>query len=545
MCKARLVTNPQEMPAWADLETFAVRELTIKELVARDRRFLRISAAGISADFSRQRIDLPVVNSLVSLMEQVGVPELRDAMFRGENINTTENRAVLHVALRNAEATGLVVDGVNVANNVESVLTRMNDFADQIRNGSWKGITGKTVNRIINIGIGGSDLGPAMANQALHDYAIPGISFGFVSNVDPNDMKQALEDCDPERTLFVVVSKTFTTSETIANALTAKNWIIDSLASHDAHQIIERHFVAVSTNKQAVAAFGINTANMFEFWDWVGGRYSMVSAVGLSTMIAVGGSNFRELLRGFHAMDEHFKTAPINENMPMLMGAIALWNRDFLRIETTAVLPYAHYLNRLPAYLQQLTMESNGKRVRKDGSLVEYNTSGIIWGEPGTNGQHSFYQLLHQGTSIVACDFIVIAKEIGNSSPQQPILVANALAQAAVLSIGVTQDELKSGGDTSDLVAHREMPGNRPVTILMMQELSPFTLGSLMALYEHSVFVQGAIWGINSFDQWGVEIGKKVATGIVESFSDNSLVEKFDLSTQHSIREYRQMLQGS
>ena len=327
----------------------------------------------------------------------------------------------------------------------------------------------------------------------------------------------------------------------MANAEVAKAWIISSLPDSSPLQVVEHHFVAVSTNTRAVEDFGINPVNMFEFWDWVGGRYSMVSAVGLSTMIAVGPSNFNEILRGFHEMDHHFLTAPPRENVPMLMGALAVWNRDFLNIETTAVLPYSHFLSRFPAYLQQLTMESNGKRVRKDGSLVHYNTGAIFWGEPGTNGQHSFYQLLHQGTSVVACDFIVVANEYGSSSPQQPILVANALAQASVLSIGVTQEELRNEGNPSDLLAHKEMPGNRPVTLLMLDQLTPFTLGSLVALYEHSVFVQGAIWGINSFDQWGVELGKKVATGIADSFSDASLITTFDSSTQYSIKEYLRM----
>ena len=535
------MTDPQELPAWAELTTFAERDLSVRELITHNRDFLRLTAASIIADFSRQRIDRPAIDSLIKLVEQARVPQLRDSMFLGDAINTTEDRSVLHIALREPETAQILVDGANVIDEVHLVLQKMQGFTDQVRSGTWKGVTGKSINRVINIGIGGSDLGPAMANQALHDYVTPEISFAFVSNVDPNDLKQALETSDPERTMFIVVSKTFTTSETMANATAAKNWLIESLPSCDSQQVVEQHFVAVSTNAQAVSAFGIDSTNMFVFWDWVGGRYSMVSAVGLSTMIAVGNENFREMLRGFHEMDEHFKNAPIEKNIPMIMGAIAVWNRDFLNIETTAVLPYAHYLNRFPAYLQQLTMESNGKRVRRDGSLVRYNTSAIFWGEPGTNGQHSFYQLLHQGTSIVACDFVVVANEPNNLSPQQPTLVANAFAQAAVLSVGVTQDELRSHGDSSDLVAHREMPGNRPVTILMIEQLTPSTLGALLALYEHSVFVQGAIWGINSFDQWGVELGKKVATGIAESFSDNLLVEKFDESTQHSIRQYLQL----
>lgn len=535
------MTDPVDTPAWAELSTFAKRDLSIRTLVDQDRSFLRLTAAGISADFSRQRVDQSACEALLHLIDQTSVTDLRDRMYRGDAINSTEGRSVLHVALRAPESDHLMVEGVDVSHDVQSVLDRMRHFSDQIRSGQWRGATGKPINRVINIGIGGSDLGPAMAYRALHDFEIPGLSCAFVSNVDPQDMSEALDQSDPERTLFIVVSKTFTTAETMANAEVAKTWITSSLPDSSPLQVVEHHFVAVSTNTRAVEDFGINPDNMFEFWDWVGGRYSMVSAVGLSTMIAVGPSNFNEILRGFHEMDHHFLTAPPQDNIPMLMGALAVWNRDFLNIETTAVLPYSHYLSRFPAYLQQLTMESNGKRVRKDGSLVQYNTGAIFWGEPGTNGQHSFYQLLHQGTSVVACDFIVVANEHGSNSPQQPILVANALAQASVLSIGVTQEELRNQGNPSNLLAHKEMPGNRPVTVLMLDQLTPFTLGSLVALYEHSVFVQGAIWGINSFDQWGVELGKKVATGIADSFSDASLITTFDSSTQYSIKEYLRM----
>ena len=537
------MTDPVNTPAWAELSALAKRDLSMRTLIDQDRSFLRLSAEGVSADFSRQLVDQSTCDALMRLIEQTSVSDLRDCMFRGDFINTTEGRSVLHVALRAPEADHFIVDGVDVSHDVHSVLDRMRHFSDQIRSGQWKGATGKPINRVINIGIGGSDLGPAMTYRALRDFEMPGLSCAFVSNVDPQDMTEALDQSDPERTLFIVVSKTFTTAETLANAEVAKAWIIGSLPDSSPHQAVERHFVAVSTNTRAVQDFGINPDNMFEFWDWVGGRYSMVSAVGLSTMIAVGPSNFDEILRGFHEMDHHFLTAPPRVNIPMLMGALAVWNRDFLNIETTAVLPYSHYLSRFPAYLQQLTMESNGKRVRKDGSLVHYNTSAIYWGEPGTNGQHSFYQLLHQGTSVVACDFIVVANEYGSSSPQQPILVANALAQASVLSIGVTQEELGREGNSKDLLAHKEMPGNRPVTLLMVDQLTPFTLGSLVALYEHSVFVQGAIWGINSFDQWGVELGKKVATKIADSFSDTALITEFDTSTQYSIKEYLRMNQ--
>lgn len=532
------MTDPMETPAWAELSTLAARQLPLRALIDQDRTYLRLSAAGISADFSRQRLDSQVLESLVGLLDQTNVADLRDSMFRGDPINTTEGRSVLHVALRAPVNQPVIVADVDVSPDIHSVLDRMHNFSDQVRSGQWKGITGKSINRVINIGIGGSDLGPAMANRALHDFVIPEISFAFVSNVDANDLKEALEGSDPERTLFIVVSKTFTTEETMLNANAAKSWILQNLPHLNPSDVVQQHFVAVSTNSQGVADFGINLRNMFGFWDWVGGRYSMVSAVGLSTMIAIGPNNFDVMLRGFHDMDEHFRTAPPQENLPMLMGAIAVWNRDFLNIETTAVLPYSHYLGRFPAYLQQLTMESNGKRVRRDGSLVHYNTGAIFWGEPGANGQHSFYQLLHQGTSIVACDFIVVARESEGVDPQQAILVANALAQASVLSIGVTREELRSNGNAPDLLAHKEMPGNRPVSLFMIDKLNPHSLGALVALYEHSVFTQGVIWGINSFDQWGVELGKKVATGITLAFSDASLIEEFDASTQYSIKEY-------
>lgn len=527
-----------ETPAWAELTTLTKRDLPLKALIEQDRTYLRLSAAGISADFSRQRVDTHVFQSLIELIHQTHVTELRESMFSGEPINSTEERSVLHVALRAPLNQHVIVKDVDLSVGVHLVLDRMRNFSDQVRSGQWTGVTGKSINRVINIGIGGSDLGPAMACRALHDFVTPEISFAFVSNVDPNDLKEALEDSDPERTLFIIVSKTFTTQETMLNAQAAKSWMLKALPQLDSIDIVQQHFVAVSTNSRRVTDFGINLNNMFGFWDWVGGRYSMVSAVGLSTMIAIGSANFNDMLRGFHEMDEHFRTSPPHQNMPMLMGALAVWNRDFLNIETTAVLPYSHYLGRFPAYLQQLTMESNGKRVRKDGSLVHYNTGGIFWGEPGTNGQHSFYQLLHQGTSVVACDFIVVARENGDATRQQSILVANALAQASVLSIGVTREELNAGGNAPDLIAHKEMPGNRPVSLLMIDELNPHSLGSLVALYEHSVFTQGAIWGVNSFDQWGVELGKKVASGIAHSFSDKSLIKEFDASTQYSIEEY-------
>lgn len=549
MCKAAHVSDPMEMPAWAELVALAQRPGPIKSLISQDRSFLRLSAAGISADFSRQRVDLRISNSLLALVEEAGVTDLRDCMFRGDPINSTENRQVLHTALRDClseaendpadQSLSIAVPGVCA--EVQRVLAAMRLVSEQIRSGQWVGATGKTINRVINIGIGGSDLGPAMAYQALHGFVSPELSCAFVSNVDPTDIKMALEKSDPERTLFIVVSKTFTTEETMINAGTAKAWMIDSLPLFDFDKVMARHFIAVSTNTVAVSNFGIVPSNTFVMWDWVGGRYSMASAVGLSTMIAVGPQNFDQMLRGARDMDEHFRTARPSENMPILMGAVAVWNRDFLNIETTAVLPYSQHLAKFPAYLQQLTMESNGKRVRKDGDLVRYNTGAIFWGEPGTNGQHSFYQLLHQGTSVVACDIIVVAREGQESNPAQAKLVANAFAQASVLSVGVTQDELRSDGNPEHLLAHKEMPGDRPVSLLMLDRLNPYTLGALVALYEHSVFVQGAIWGINSFDQWGVEFGKKVASGISRSFGQNDLIEFFDQSTQHSIREYLRM----
>lgn len=506
-----------------------------------DRSTLRHEAAGIYADFSRQRVDADVLKLLIELAAESGVIERREAMFTGSPINETEGRSVLHTALRAPRNSELVINGNDVIPEVHRVLDRMANFAERVRSGSWKGATGKPITRVINIGIGGSDLGPAMAYQALVDYADPEISMAFVANVDPADIEHALTVSDPEQTLFIVASKTFTTAETMANAEYAKNWLLQSLPHVDSGQVIPRHFVALSTNVAKVVEFGIDPDNIFGFWDWVGGRYSMDSSIGLSTMIAVGPSQFHELLAGFRAMDEHFRYAPLDQNVPVLMGMLAIWNRNFLNIETTAVLPYAQNLSRFPAYLQQLTMESNGKCVRMDGSPVSYQTSAIYWGEPGTNGQHSFYQLLHQGTSQVACDFIVVANNYGEPNSQQRILVANALAQAAVLSLGITESELTERGTLSHLVRHKVMPGERPISVLMFSKLTPYSLGALVSLYEHSVFVQGAVWGINSFDQWGVELGKKVATDITQAMRDPNIRRRLDASTQSSVERYLEL----
>jgi glucose-6-phosphate isomerase len=532
--------DPTGTAAWSRLHALAgtVGAATIRSLIdADDARpaVLSREAAGVGADFSRQRVDASVVAALLELAQDTDVLELRDAMFLGVHINTTEDRAVLHTALRLPRTAALVVDGVDVVAEVHEVLDRMAAFSDEVRSGSWTGATGQRITDVVNIGIGGSDLGPAMAYVAMQHYRDPAISCHFVSNVDPADIGEVLAALNPATTLFIVASKTFTTLETMTNAAAARAWLVGALGD----DAVARHFVAVSTNATEVAGFGIDTSHMYGFWDWVGGRYSMDSAIGLSTMIAIGPDGFRQMLDGFHAMDEHFRTAPANENLPLLMGLLSVWNRDFLQVPTTAVLPYSQYLARFPAYLQQLTMESNGKSVRRDGSPVGCDTGGIYWGEPGTNGQHSFYQLLHQGTSTVACDLIVVARTPHDLGTQQDMLVANALAQAAVLSRGRTADEVAADGTAGELVAHKVMPGNRPTTVFMIQELTPFTLGALIALYEHSVFVQGAVWGINSFDQWGVELGKKVALSILADLEAGTAVDaSLDASTRADMQRY-------
>jgi glucose-6-phosphate isomerase len=531
--------DPTVTTAWAELTALrdAGRDTTVRDLLEADPGRcddLVLEASGISLDLSRQRIDAPVLAALQSLATQQQVLEHRDAMLTGQHVNTTEDRAVLHTALRLPSGSSLVVDGRDVAADVDEVLERMSSWAQAVRSGAWLGATGKRITDIVNIGIGGSDLGPAMAYTALRHYSDRAIACHFVSNVDPTDLSEVVRPLDPATTLFIIASKTFTTQETMTNAAAARDWLV---AAHG-EDAVSRHFVAVSTNAELVTGFGIDPANMFGFWDWVGGRYSMESAIGLSTMVAIGPENFRSMLDGFHAMDVHFATAEPRENLPLLMGLVAVWNRDFLEIPTTAVLPYSQYLARFPAYLQQLTMESNGKSVRADGSPSACPTGAIVWGEPGTNGQHSFYQLIHQGTSAVACDVIVVARTPNPLGRQQDMLVANALAQASVLARGRTEAEVRADGTPEHLVAHKVMPGDRPTSVLMVRDLDPFTLGALVALYEHSVFVQGALWGINSFDQWGVELGKKVALGILSVIETGEGQGALDSASAHSVDRY-------
>ena len=531
--------DPTVTTAWAELTALrdAGRDTTVRDLLEADPGRcddLVLEASGISLDLSRQRIDAQVLAALQSLATQQQVLEHRDAMLTGQHVNTTEDRAVLHTALRLPSGSSLVVDGRDVAADVDEVLERMSSWAQAVRSGAWLGATGKRITDIVNIGIGGSDLGPAMAYTALRHYSDRAITCHFVSNVDPTDLSEVVRPLDPATTLFIIASKTFTTQETMTNAAAARDWLV---AAHG-EDAVSRHFVAVSTNAELVTGFGIDPANMFGFWDWVGGRYSMESAIGLSTMVAIGPENFRSMLDGFHAMDVHFATAEPRENLPLLMGLVAIWNRDFLEIPTTAVLPYSQYLARFPAYLQQLTMESNGKSVRADGSPSACPTGAIVWGEPGTNGQHSFYQLIHQGTSAVACDVIVVARTPNPLGRQQDMLVANALAQASVLARGRTEAEVRADGTPEHLVAHKVMPGDRPTSVLMVRDLDPFTLGALVALYEHSVFVQGAVWGINSFDQWGVELGKKVALGILSVIETGEGQGALDSASAHSVDRY-------
>ena len=534
--------DPTRTAAWQRLEGLApaLRERHLRQLFADEPGrgpAWTIEAAGLRADFSKQRVTHDVMNALLALADERGVLKRRDAMFAGEHINSTEDRAVLHTALRLPPGTSLMVDGVDVGAEVNDTFDRMAAFSRRVRDGAWTGATGKRIRNVINIGIGGSDLGPAMAYLALRFYSDRAMTFRFVSNVDPTDISEAIRDLDPAETLFIVASKTFGTQETLTNAKAAREWIVDALGEG----AVEKHFVAVSTNAERVAAFGIDTANMFGFWDWVGGRYSMDSAIGLSTMIAIGPEQFRQMLDGFHAMDEHFRNADPSVNLPLRMGLIAVWNRDFLDIPTNAVLPYAQFLERFPAYLQQLTMESNGKSVRLDGAHVDYNTGAIYWGEPGTNGQHSFYQLLHQGTEIVSCDFILFAQALEPVLDMQDLLAANALAQAAVLAFGRTADEVRAEGVPEALVPHKVMPGNRPSTFIMAPRLEPHALGALIALYEHSVFVQGAVWGIDSFDQWGVELGKAMASSILPDLQDADRPLDRDSSTNALIQAYQAM----
>ena len=532
--------NPSDTASWRELTNLAgaMRERLLRDLFAEDPQrasTLSRTGAGLLVDFSKQRITADVLAALLGLAEEQGVLARRQAMFDGEHINVTEDRAVMHTALRRPRDMALVVDGRDVVADVHGVLDRMAMFAHAVRDGSWTGATGRRIRNVINIGIGGSDLGPAMAYDALRFYSDRSLCFRFVSNIDPTDITEALRDLEPAETLFIIASKTFGTQETLTNARAARDWLVRALGE----AAVPRHFVAVSTNAERVAAFGIDTDNMFGFGDWVGGRYSMESAIGLSTMVAIGPEGFSDLLAGFHAMDEHFRVTPPEANIPLLMGLIAVWNRDFLDIPTTAVLPYAQFLSRFPAYLQQLTMESNGKSVRLDGARVDYNTGAIYWGEPGTNGQHSFYQLLHQGTQVVACDFILFAQALEPVFDMQDMLAANALAQAAVLAFGRTADEVRADGTPDALVPHKVMPGNRPSTFIMAARLEPHALGAMIAAYEHSVFVQGAVWGIDSFDQWGVELGKSMAEAIVPDLQDPDRVLDRDSSTAALIRTYQ------
>jgi len=497
-------------------------------------------AVGLYLDYSKNRITDETLKLLVQLAEESGLRSRIDAMFAGDKINITENRAVLHVALRAPRGATIVVDGKNVVPEVHAVLDKMAGFADRVRSGEWKGHTGERIKNVINIGIGGSDLGPVMAYEALRHYSERSMTFRFVSNVDGIDFIEATRDLDPAETLFIVSSKTFTTLETMTNAQSARDWSLKGLGG-DA-KAVAKHFVAVSTNAENVSAFGIDTANMFGFWDWVGGRYSMDSAIGLSTMIAIGPDNFHTMLDGFHQMDEHFRTAPFEKNLPVLMGLLAVWYNDFFGSQTVALLPYENYLKRFPAYLQQLTMESNGKHVTVDGAEVTNDTGPIYWGEPGTNGQHSFYQLIHQGTRLIPCDFIAFAHALTPLGRHHDMLLANVLAQTEALAFGKTSEQVKSEGTPDWLVRHRVFEGNRPSNTILADRLTPETLGKLVALYEHNVFTQGVIWNINSFDQWGVELGKALAQAIIPELESPAIpMLKHDSSTNNLIRRYRKM----
>lgn len=528
---------------WAALAAHyeLVRKLHLRKLFADDPNrgeHLTAEAAGLFLDYSKNRITDETLRLLFRLAEECGLHTRIEAMFRGDKINVTEGRAVLHVALRAPRGQQILVDGHNVVPDVHAVLDKMEGFSEQVRNGTWKGHTGKRIRNVVNVGIGGSDLGPVMAYEALKYYSDRSMTFRFVSNVDDTDIAEAVVDLDPAETLFIISSKTFTTIETMTNAETARDWLLASLGGDQ--RAVASHFVAVSTNAERVSEFGIDTANMFEFWDWVGGRYSMDSAIGLSTMLAIGPDNFRAMLDGFHQMDEHFRTAPFERNLPVLMGLLAIWNNDFLGAQTVAVLPYEQYLKRFPAYLQQLIMESNGKRVTLDGQPVGVDTSPVYWGEPGTNGQHSFYQLIHQGTRLIPCDFIVFNQPLNPIGRHHDMLIANAFAQAEALAFGKTAEEVRAEGTQEWLVPHRVFDGNRPSNIILADQLTPGTLGKLISLYEHSVFTQGVIWNLDSFDQWGVELGKVLAQRIIpelESKTEPAL--SHDSSTNNLIRRYR------
>ena len=536
------ITPLTELPAWKALEAHAAAlgATTLKQLFAEDPargERLNVEFDGLYLDYSKHRITDETLKLFLQLAEEAGVRAHMEAMFTGEKINITEKRAVLHTALRAPADAVILVDGVNVVPEVHAVLDKMAIFAESIRSGAWLGYTGKRIVNIVNIGIGGSDLGPVMAYEALKHYSQRDLTFRFVSNVDGTDFHEATHDLDPEETLFIVASKTFTTLETMTNAHTARVWSLAKL--HD-HTAVAKHFVAVSTNAAEVSKFGIDTANMFGFWDWVGGRYSMDSAIGLSTMVALGAENFRKMLAGFRAMDEHFRTAPFAQNLPFLMGALTVWYTDFFGAETVAILPYDQYLKRFPAYLQQLTMESNGKHVKLDGRVVDYKTGPIFWGEPGTNGQHSFYQLIHQGTRLIPCDLIAFSRSLNPLGHHHDILMSNVFAQAEALAFGKTPDQVRAEGTAEWLVPHRTFEGNRPTSVILAEKMTPEVLGKLVALYEHSTFVQGSIWQIDSFDQWGVELGKKLAVDIIPELEAEAEPElKHDSSTNALIRRYR------
>ncbi len=536
-------TQLTERPAWRALGDHyqTIRDVHLRTLFAEDPQRgerLTAEAAGLYLDYSKNRVTDETLRLLLRLAEECGLRARIDAMFSGEKINVTENRAVLHVALRAPADASIMVDGEDVVPGVHQVLDKMAAFSDRVRGGDWTGYTGKRIRNVVNIGIGGSDLGPVMAYEALKHYSDRAMTFRFVSNVDGTDFVESTRDLDPAETLFIVSSKTFTTLETMTNARSAREWTLGAL--HD-EQAIAKHFVAVSTNTEAVSTFGIDPASMFIFWDWVGGRYSMGSAIGLSTMVAIGPDNFRAMLAGFHAMDEHFRTAPFEKNLPVLLGLLAVWYTDFFGAQTVGVMPYDQYLKRFPAYLQQLTMESNGKHVTLDGRLVDYQTGPIYWGEPGTNGQHSFYQLIHQGTKLIPCDFIGFAQSLNPLGNHHDILTANLFAQTEALAFGKTAEQVKAEGTPDWLTPHRTFEGNRPTNTIMAERLTPQILGTLIALYEHSVFTQGTIWDIDSFDQWGVELGKVLAQRIIPEL-ENAEEPKLahDSSTNALIRRYRQ-----
>jgi glucose-6-phosphate isomerase len=537
-------TPTHERPAWSRLQErhHALADTHLRELFDQDpTRGERLTAEGVGLylDYSKNRVDDDTMRLLVQLADESGLRDRIDAMFRGEHINVSEDRAVLHVALRMPRDATLEVDGVDVVAEVHEVLDRMASFATAVRDGSWVGHTGRRIRNVVNVGIGGSDLGPVMAYEALRHYTQRDLTFRMVSNVDSTDFVEATRDLDPEETLFIIASKTFSTLETMTNATSARDWLVDALGDD---QAVAKHFVAVSTNAERVADFGIDTDNMFGFWDWVGGRYSMDSAIGLSTMIAVGPDQFRELLDGFHAMDEHFRTTPFESNLPVIMGVLAVWYRDFFGCQTVGVMPYEQYLKRFPAYLQQLTMESNGKHVRLDGTHVEVDTGAVYWGEPGTNGQHSFYQLIHQGTTIIPVDLIGFGKTLNPLRDHHDLLSSNVFAQAQALAFGKTEGEVRADGTADDVVPHRVMEGNRPTNVILAEVLTPYRLGTLIALYEHSVFTQGVIWGIDSFDQWGVELGKALANQIAPQLTSADEPElDHDSSTNALIRRYRSL----